>query len=917
VSVQPLKWHQLDVRPTAGLQALVKCIPLEAITDLGRANITSPFGIFLLMAQPWLLRALSLNQDLTSPPPFGPMTPQMKYCPADSTFPVFSPVALTYERVLDIGVGHVHLHQQYELITGGEIQPLRIPAGNPVNEALKQYQYLNGRVRDGDGYIDGTCNYYALVQFRKDTPRGNDAFALLYTDEQSYFSGRWRIVHHSDFLAGLSSLVSQLPEDSRRDPVNQLFHFDSSRYWCPFRSGRIGPTSRLAVSAQVLLVSGDKDIEPNVIYSINFSWATMDRTWRWRNVNGVAARFFPADKPDSQINEVIETNQPSCFYPQTLRLRGDMTIHMKGTGNGARAPYPLGRWCQKYLPPSNALDPIAPLLPANARPPASADRAWKFVPEALFQRADHFSHFGVYDIVDSRCQYYPLQVSADAAAVLQSAGPGPWIDDQKKLAIVAQRQFSWDDLQLPDSPIIEAKSPASLFNPNTMLKIVRRGAQWIAMHWDKRDDDLMPFDVPMTGLDVPLSHGAGKVQVKFMPNVLLEGPPAVQKAFFWISGGQANIAYTPPLAAAYAYDNVARVRMAAFGSLPGQVVPILDFFTAGNFKLAHGYYQYQWTPAAAELAAFNTYASDRGAMQSGTSLWFEDMVGHAALPEEIHWTFPPMMNVSMTPAEVPAGVQVAVTVHATDLVTGKVLNGKVLIDNTVVAATGQTFNYTFIRKPQRIFDPVTRRWEVQELPSRIFVMVDGYPETEVPLKFSRLRVWVEQPALSFGAPVQVTVHAADDETRASVAGRVKINNVDVQAANTNFTFNFPAAPAPSGEVSAQGYPDTPIVWPPFRPAALALSLQPAIVPGQLANYVLQVTDANSHMQVEGTVTIGTFTAKANSAFSYKFVVQNVRKFDPETRTWTIEQVLPTITVSAPGYPAAELTPDPPDPSGTK
>jgi hypothetical protein len=229
------------------------------------------------------------------------MTPQMKYCPADSTFPVFSPVALTYERVLDIGVGHVHLHQQYELITGGEIQPLRIPAGNPVNEALKQYQYLNGPVRDGDGYIDGTCNYYALVQFRKDTPRGNDAFALLYTDEQSYFSGRWRIVHHSDFLAGLSSLVSQLPEDSRRDPVNQLFHFDSSRYWCPFRSGRIGPTSRLAVSAQVLLVSGDKDIEPNVIYSINFSWATMDRTWRWRNVNGVAARFFPADKPDSQM----------------------------------------------------------------------------------------------------------------------------------------------------------------------------------------------------------------------------------------------------------------------------------------------------------------------------------------------------------------------------------------------------------------------------------------------------------------------------------------------------------------------------------------------------------------------------------------------------------------------------------------
>jgi len=158
VSVQPLKWHQLDVRPPAGFQALVECIALPLI-DIQIAEIHSPLGILLLQARPWLLRALASAPTMAAPLPFGPARPQMKYCPADSIFPVFSPVALTYERVLDIGVGHVHLHQQYELITGGEIQPLRVPEGNPVNDALKGYQYLNGPVRDGDGYIDGTCNY--------------------------------------------------------------------------------------------------------------------------------------------------------------------------------------------------------------------------------------------------------------------------------------------------------------------------------------------------------------------------------------------------------------------------------------------------------------------------------------------------------------------------------------------------------------------------------------------------------------------------------------------------------------------------------------------------------------------------------------------------------------------------------------
>src|SRR5580765_1807755 len=77
---------------------------------------------------------------------------------------------------------------------------------------------------------------------------------------------------------------------------------------------------------------------------------------------------------------------------------------------------------------------------------------------------------------------------------------------------------------------------------------------------------------------------------------------------------------------------------------------------------------------------------------------------------------------------------------------------------------------------------------MQQGAPHIFVAVEGYPETEIPLKFSSLRLWVEQPALSFDAPVQVMVHAAGGETQAKVTGRVKINNTDIEATDSTFSF---------------------------------------------------------------------------------------------------------------------------------
>ena len=133
--------------------------------------------------------------------------------------------------------------------------------------------------RDGSvalfGASDGTCNYYILAQLN------NGSIALLYIDEQSVFSARWRLVDPDDFLGTATALAGDLAAF----PTGYSPSWQRSRFWSPFAAPQlVGPTSRLAVSTQVVLVSGDKDKEPNTIYSINFSYGSCDQTWRWRRV---------------------------------------------------------------------------------------------------------------------------------------------------------------------------------------------------------------------------------------------------------------------------------------------------------------------------------------------------------------------------------------------------------------------------------------------------------------------------------------------------------------------------------------------------------------------------------------------------------------------------------------------------------
>src|SRR4029079_16705436 len=223
---------------------------------------------------------------------------------------------------------------------------------------------------------------------------------------------------------------------------------------------------------------------------------------------------------------------------------------------------------QRYLPASNQHVPPPTELVAGQRPGRPYTHTWKFISEPLYQLADQFHQFGVYDRVDSRTQYYPVQPVSDAdAKALDSvaANPNDWWTDSAALYIQTY-SFRVDTLPVPWPPFPPYNkdlkmAPASLFNPEMNLRIEKRGQGWIAMRRDKRDDDFAEFTgLPQT-LKLKSKLSALTAQVTLQPAVAMPHPPIVQKAFFWITGSQAHLAFvaTPGLPQMH---SIFRIRMA-------------------------------------------------------------------------------------------------------------------------------------------------------------------------------------------------------------------------------------------------------------------------------------------------------------------------------------------------------------------
>ena len=145
-------WHLIDARPP--------------IRDLRAAeNVVGSLNGLGQQIGPWLAgRAQDIIDAWLDPRPVAgiPTYDHAQYT-SNVVAPSWEP-SINFDRVLDIGVGHVHYHQQYEQITGGEMQMLLAPSDpNWFHDHGAVYRFLNGPVSDADGFNDGTCNFYMLA----------------------------------------------------------------------------------------------------------------------------------------------------------------------------------------------------------------------------------------------------------------------------------------------------------------------------------------------------------------------------------------------------------------------------------------------------------------------------------------------------------------------------------------------------------------------------------------------------------------------------------------------------------------------------------------------------------------------------------------------------------------------------------
>jgi hypothetical protein len=431
-------------------------------------------------------------------PPAGPEYPRRSpLVTYQGLFGKKDKLGYKFDTVLDIGVGHEHWHEHDQSIYGGEIDSLDGPGLPPILRGRAVYRFFNGPVDDQGGFIDGTVNYYLLVQFpdtdELTTPPQENAFGILWLDEQAALSERWRLLHPDDHRFGgvMDVVPSAAVQYMDKVPEHAPILFNRSKFWCPFRARNIRPESRMAVSRQTVVVSGVEAAAGGRVelYSINFSFGTCDRTWRWRlppdtstppeNVgpsNLVSFATSPAATgtvgqggttalalgpavvaTGGEVVIDVGTDAPrppepptATLLPGQMGLREDMTLYIRQEASG-RAWY----WFQKYLPADGQHVPAGEALelPSNAteadvaesrtrtngpKPKDPYPHRWQFVRAPAFEAMHaRFSHFGVYKpAVDSRSQYYTFEVGCGAAAARSRGETQAWEDFARDLFIL-------------------------------------------------------------------------------------------------------------------------------------------------------------------------------------------------------------------------------------------------------------------------------------------------------------------------------------------------------------------------------------------------------------------------------------------------------------------------------------------------
>lgn len=418
VNVQPRLWHRIDCRPPLSGGPPPENLPPSA----GRAGVPIPV--------------------------YGHVTRRSVTKFVGSLQPALVESSIDFDLVLDIGVGNSHFHEPWTSVYGGELRNTRVEYFHGLALGGLSYSMLNGPLSDGDHFADGTCNFYLLARLR-----GGQDYAVLYCDEQTFFTQRWRLADPADSSpVGMASMNFSIAAalDATRDKA--MHAFVPGQFWSPFGPRYLDEHSRMAVSRTVVVVSGtDPHTRHAELYSANVGYGVLDRTWRYRDLN--AAGFHIAPPLDAQAKGLmadaslpvpilgaqgrevdgVQGVPPRTVWPQTVRLREDMHLVLTGTAQGAVPGEVLaGVWTQPLLPvdcevhPSKEAHAGSPAAGPGALPPKPAMgfvHPWSFWRAGVFTLADRFSHLGVYAVVNARTQFYALDV-LDGTVIGEA--PGTW-----------------------------------------------------------------------------------------------------------------------------------------------------------------------------------------------------------------------------------------------------------------------------------------------------------------------------------------------------------------------------------------------------------------------------------------------------------------------------------------------------------
>jgi hypothetical protein len=618
--------------------------------------------------------------------------------------------AIQYSKVLDIGIGSSHWSENWQAHFGGEIHSLlqHRPLFQGEQYSLIQYRFLNGPVIDGDAFNDGTTNFYMMVKLGPPGATGVgylQKYAILWFDEQTYFTTRWRLLHPTDDTLGdLFSLSTAL----RNNP--EWFDFHLARYWCPFRADFIDDDSRMIVRRNVVVVTGKDPVENrHEIYTIVFNYGLCDHSWRWRKFpegKQVTMDRMKAQDQDPQLPAEVSSGTDADAYivVNTTDLRDDTMLHVRGSLRLGGA-LQLGRWVQRYLPADCQHVPERHAL--NGRKPALGySHPWDFISENACKRADQFYQFGVYeDLVDSRAQYYEVDLLPGANGVTPPVtdvighvwrnDSGGLRGDQLKHNTI---NFVWDlpkengvitkRISDPDNPLspelfvheFRNRSSMSMYEPTTRFRILeRKPLGLIAVFYDKRDDELQAAsDLPQpttfvqnddveTGIPDAWKTADGEtkpllprpqppsISVMVKSNKRVFQPPNVRKAWLQVDKApglrRLHVSFWTPQMEHEVNENIWRVSLAAIDET-GQVVPLFSVLRLDTFvrravpqaPLPLGFrgelgdewrYDWAWDFDDAVKANVRRFCTPEGHVAFATSLWFEDIVGHRAIAEQI------------------------------------------------------------------------------------------------------------------------------------------------------------------------------------------------------------------------------------------------------------------------------------------